>query len=240
ISSHALWTRKIRLGTYGIPPTRGCASILPPQPRQERRNPMRRALYLFVPSLTGCVLVASLVSICLGVYGPPSVPAADGSPLDTVGGQRRDPSRVQIGIASWDGRKFQRRRTASGERYNMSQPTAAHRTVPLGTQAVVTNLANGRTVRVRINDRGPHTRHRLLDLSYAAARQLAMVRTGIAMVQVEFLETVPCLAPRPGRPSAAWREPPRILLADLTRQEPPGVAPRAPRRRDLTSVFPYG
>jgi len=201
---------------------------------------MRRALYLFVPSLTGCVLVASLVSICLGVYGPRSVPAADGSPLDTVGGQRRDPSRVQIGIASWYGRKFQRRRTASGERYNMSQPTAAHRTVPLGTQAVVTNLANGRTVRVRINDRGPHTRHRLLDLSYAAARQLAMVRTGIAMVQVEFLETVPRLAPRPGRPSAAWRELPRVLLADLTRLEPPGVAPRAPRRRDLTSVFPYG
>src|SRR5262249_52429359 len=188
VPSHALWTRKIRPGPCGIPPTRGCSSILPPHPRQERRNPMRRALPLFVPSLTGCVLVASLVSTCLGVYGPRSVPASDGSPPATLGVQPLLPSRVQIGIASWYGRKFQRRRTASGERYDMSQPTAAHRTAPLGTQAVVTNVANGRTVRVRINDRGPHTRHRLLDLSYEAARQLAMVRAGIAMVQVEFLE----------------------------------------------------
>jgi rare lipoprotein A len=79
--------------------------------------------------------------------------------------------------------------------------------VPLGTQAVVTNLANGRTVRVRINDRGPHTRHRLLDLSYEAARQLAMVRAGIAMVQVEFLEPVLRLEQCPGRAKAALREP---------------------------------
>src|SRR5215510_6263592 len=168
---------------------------------------MRRALHLFVPSLTGCVLVASLVATCIGVYGLRYVPASDESQKNPLGGQGLDPCRVQIGIASWYGRKFQRRRTASGERYEMSQPTAAHRTVPLGTQAVVTNLANGRTVRVRINDRGPHTRHRLLDLSYEAARQLAMVRAGIAMVQVEFLEPVLRLAQRPGRARAALREP---------------------------------
>jgi rare lipoprotein A len=94
---------------------------------------------------------------------------------------------VQIGLASWYGRRWQGQLTASGARYDRSQLTAAHRTVPLGTQAVVTNLANGHVVRVRITDRGPHTRHRLLDLSYKAARRLAMVRTGAARVKVEFL-----------------------------------------------------
>ena len=100
---------------------------------------MRRALPLVVPSLTGCVLVARLVSLGIGVYGPRSVPASDGAPPDTVGGQGRDPSRVHIGIASWDGRTLQRRWTASGARDDLSQPTAAQRTAPLGTQAVVTN-----------------------------------------------------------------------------------------------------
>jgi rare lipoprotein A len=94
---------------------------------------------------------------------------------------------VQIGLASWYGRRWQGRPTASGERYDRHQLTAAHRTAPLGTQAVVTNLANGYMVRVRINDRGPHTRHRILDLSYEAARRLDMVRTGAVRVKVEFL-----------------------------------------------------
>ena len=78
------------------------------------------------------------------------------------------------GLASWYGRRWQGRPTASGERYDRHQLTAAHRTAPLGTQAVVTNLANGYTVRVRINDRGPHKRHRILDLSYEAARRLGL------------------------------------------------------------------
>jgi rare lipoprotein A len=90
-------------------------------------------------------------------------------------------------MASWYGRQWQGRLTASGARYNRHQPTAAHRTAPLGTQAVVTNLANGRVVRVRITDRGPHTRQRILDLSYEAARRLDIIRTGAARVKVEFL-----------------------------------------------------
>jgi rare lipoprotein A len=148
---------------------------------------MKRALPLFVPSLTGCVLVASLVFGCPDVDGAQGGRTADGSPLATARTKPRPPSRVQIGLASWYGRRWQGRPTASGERYDRHQLTAAHRTAPLGTQAVVTNLANGYTVRVRINDRGPHTRHRILDLSYEAARRLDMVRTGAARVKVEFL-----------------------------------------------------
>ena len=148
---------------------------------------MKRALPLFVPSLTGYVLVASLVLCCLDVSSAQAGPLADGPPPATVGTKPRPPSRVQIGMASWYGRRWQGRPTASGERYDRHQPTAAHRTAPLGTQAVVTNLANGHTVRVRINDRGPHKRHRILDLSYEAARRLDMVRTGAARVKVEFL-----------------------------------------------------
>ena len=155
---------------------------------------MKRDLPLFVPSLTGCVLVASLVFCCPDVYGALAGPLADGPPLATLGTKPRSPSRVQIGLASWYGRRWQGRPTASGERYDRHQPTAAHRTAPLGTQAVVTNLANGHTVRVRINDRGPHKRHRILDLSYEAARRLDMVRTGAARVKVEFLAASPPFA----------------------------------------------
>jgi rare lipoprotein A len=155
---------------------------------------MKRALPLFVPSLTGCVLVASLAFCCPDVDGAQAGRAADGSPRATAGTKPLSPARVQIGLASWYGRRWQGRPTASGERYDRHQPTAAHRTAPLGTQAVVTNLANGHTVRVRINDRGPHTRHRILDLSYEAARQLDMVRTGAARVKVEFLAASPPFA----------------------------------------------
>ena len=155
---------------------------------------MKRDLPLFMPSLIGCVLVASLVFCCPDVYGALAGPAADGSPPATSGPKPLPPSRVQIGMASWYGRRWQGRPTASGEHYDRHQPTAAHRTAPLGTQAVVTNLANGHTVRIRINDRGPHTRHRILDLSYEAARRLDMVRTGAARVKIEFLAASPPFA----------------------------------------------
>jgi len=184
---------------------------------------MRRALALVVPPLTGCVLLVSLVSAGIGIYGPRAVPAADGPPPVTAGGQPLPPSRMQIGIASWYGRTFQGHLTASGEIYDMYQPTAAHRTAPLGIQAMVTNLANGHAVRVRINDRGPHKRRRLLDLSYEAARQLDMVRAGIARVQVEFLEAVPRLTQRPVMSIATWRDPWRATPAGQTRTGPPGV-----------------
>jgi rare lipoprotein A len=89
-------------------------------------------------------------------------------------------------MASWYGKGFHGRLTASGEVYDMYQVTAAHRTADLGTYALVTNLENGQAVRLRINDRGPFKRNRILDLSYEAARQLDMVRAGSVHVKVEF------------------------------------------------------
>jgi rare lipoprotein A len=155
---------------------------------------MTRAWPLCVPSLTGWLLVASLIFGCSDVSMALTRPGADGPPSPAVGTYTLPPARVQTGMASWYGRRWQGRPTASGERYDRHQLTAAHRTAPLGTQAVVTNLANGHVVRVRITDRGPHTRHRILDLSYEAARQLDMIRTGAARVKVELLATSPPLA----------------------------------------------
>lgn len=88
------------------------------------------------------------------------------------------------GQASWYGSDFQGSPTASGEPFNMNAFTAAHRTLPLGSYARVRNLDNGRSVVVRINDRGPHARRRTIDLSYAAAREIEMVAEGTAPVEV--------------------------------------------------------
>lgn len=94
---------------------------------------------------------------------------------------------VETGTASWYGRKFHGRKTANGEIYNMHALTAAHRTLPMNTWLLVTNLTNNKTVTVRINDRGPFARGRILDLSYAAAKQIRMVEPGTARVKITAL-----------------------------------------------------
>ncbi len=91
----------------------------------------------------------------------------------------------QIGKASWYGPRFHGKKTASGKRFNQYALTAAHRRLPLGTQVKVTNLSNGKTVKVKINDRGPHHRGRIIDLSRAAAQRLSM--GGVARVSIEVL-----------------------------------------------------
>jgi rare lipoprotein A len=91
----------------------------------------------------------------------------------------------QRGIASWYGRQFQGNRTASGERYDMFAMTAAHPTLPIPSYARVTNTRDGRTVIVRINDRGPFVRDRVIDLSYAAATRLGLASAGSGEVQIE-------------------------------------------------------
>jgi len=106
-------------------------------------------------------------------------PLSDGSP--SVAGFR------QLGRASWYGRFFHGRLTANGERYDMHALTAAHRTLPLGSYVRVTNPATDRSVIVRINDRGPFARGRIIDLSMAAAHALGMQRAGTASVKIEGL-----------------------------------------------------
>jgi|SRR5579884_207451 len=97
--------------------------------------------------------------------------------------------KYQVGKASWYGRVFQHHRTASGEPYDMNDLTAAHRTLPLGSWVKVTNLKNDRSVMVRINDRGPVMKSRIIDLSYGAAKMLGMGSSGISSVRLDVVDT---------------------------------------------------
>jgi rare lipoprotein A len=127
------------------------------------------------------------------------------------------------GVASWYGRDFHGLSTSSGETYNMHAMTAAHTTLPLPTWVEVTNLANGEHVIVKVNDRGPFVDNRLIDLSYAAALKLDMVRNGTARVEVRALGAAPddvppvtvAAAPAPVLPASA---------AGLATDAPAGVA----------------
>ena len=96
-------------------------------------------------------------------------------------------SSIAGGVASWYGREFAGHRTANGERFDPSDYTAAHRTLPFGSRVRVTNAA-GKSVVVRINDRGPFSGHRVIDLSQAAAAELGLVRSGSGRVQLALLD----------------------------------------------------
>ena len=109
---------------------------------------------------------------------PPAPPAKPAPPRASV----------QTGKASWYGDAHHGKKTASGEAYDMAELTAAHRALPLGTRVRVVNLENGRSVVVRINDRGPFVRGRIIDLSRAAARELGHLGAGVFTVRIEVLE----------------------------------------------------
>jgi rare lipoprotein A len=109
---------------------------------------------------------------------------------------------VEIGVASWYGPGFHGRPTSSREIFDMKDLTAAHRTLPFGTYVMVTNLASDRSVVVRINDRGPFKRGRIIDLSYAAACVLGLIGPGTARVRVEVLKGFH--PPSGPGPSAVW------------------------------------
>ena len=116
---------------------------------------------------------------------------------------KRQRVRDHVTTASWYGWGFARRRTASGEPFNPMALTAAHKTLPLGSRVRVTNLKNGRSVVVRINDRGPYHGDRGIDVSKEAARQLRMVTQGVAKVKLEELPTTRDEIPVPTA-MAAW------------------------------------
>jgi rare lipoprotein A len=126
------------------------------------------------------------------------------------------------GVASWYGPTFHGGNTSSGEPYNMYGMTAAHKTLPLPTYARVTNLANGRSVVVRINDRGPFVANRIIDLSYTAAARLDMLRDGTAMVEVRAL-------------SPGTREAPAVISAASTPTAP--APPASPLLYVQTGAF---
>src|SRR6266403_4182138 len=117
----------------------------------------------------------------------PSSPETEQAPSTEVIPAPSQPTMMETGLASWYGPKFHGKRTASGEVFNQEKFTAAHRTLPWGSRVKVTNLANGKSVDVRINDRGPFGKGRIIDVSRASARALGMVGRGITTVRVECL-----------------------------------------------------
>jgi len=100
------------------------------------------------------------------------------------------PKGVQYGIASWYGKDFHGKPTSSGEIYDMYQLTCAHNTLPLGTMVMVTHMENGKSVELKVNDRGPFVKDRIIDLSYAAAQIIGMYEKGTAYVKVETVGPV--------------------------------------------------
>jgi rare lipoprotein A len=133
-------------------------------------------------------VAATLVfATALGAAPGNSTPdSRKGTPGQTQEAKPTPKRKPQVGKASWYGRVFQSHRTASGEPYDMYDLTAAHRTLPLGSWVKVTNLKNDRSVVVRINDRGPVAHGRIIDLSYSAAKTLAM--RGVDRVRLEVLD----------------------------------------------------
>ena len=121
-----------------------------------------------------------------------------------VGGRwyypEHDPDYEAVGVASWYGRDFHGRPTANGEIFDMNRMSAAHKTLPLPSVVEVTNLENGRRIRVRVNDRGPFAHGRVIDMSRAAARRLGFEQNGLARVRVRYLAPAVLAgrAPRPG------------------------------------------
>lgn len=123
----------------------------------------------------GLALVAVTASAC-----------ASTKPTRTTTGVPAPGTRI-VGLASWYGQRHQGHATASGELYDTGKLTAAHRTMPFGTRLRVTNAENGRTVVVRVNDRGPWVNDRVLDVSQAAAKTLGMVGGGVTKVEIVVL-----------------------------------------------------
>jgi len=143
--------------------------------------------------LLGFILVVLALSMSQGcsVSGVSNSSLQDRSgPLNVieVASRSDEPANVLIGSASWYGPGFHGKKTASGELFDQTKLTAAHKTIPLGRKARVTNLTNGKSVEVLINDRGPYIAGRLIDLSQAAAKALGMIDNGIANVHVELLQ----------------------------------------------------
>lgn len=123
------------------------------------------------------LLVLPLAIPCVSAYGKSAFTKRD----------RALRNHHNIGVASWYGRGFHGRKTASGKHFNMHEYTAAHKSLPLGTRVRVTNLKNGKDVIVNISDRGPYVKGRTIDLSYAAARSIGMIENGLARVRVEVI-----------------------------------------------------
>jgi len=155
---------------------------------------------------------------------------------------RLEPYRAR-GIASWYGRRYHGKQTSSGEIYDMYAMTAAHTTLPIPSYARVTNLANGRSVVVRVNDRGPFVDGRIIDLSYTAAHRIGVLAGGSAMVEVESIipdTSGTFAASRPRAPARSAPEPAPVAATrepDLPAAPPPASSPPIPVAADAGGYY---
>lgn len=140
---------------------------------------LRRTANLSRRSATLMVAIAFSATV---IASPPPKPSVTSGPTSALYAHHW----FQVGKASWYGRAFQGKRTATGERFDMNALTCAHRTLPLGSWLRVTNLRNHKSTFVRVNDRGPYEPNTILDLSYAAAQKLGVL--GKAQVRVERIQ----------------------------------------------------
>jgi rare lipoprotein A len=156
----------------------------PPSPPAEPKPALERP-WVPVPGEEGAELEAGIDSaqVSASEVPPPQFEVTDPAKISTK-------NAYQVGRASFYGKRFHGRRTAKGDIFDVTRMTAAHRVLPLGTVIKVTNLENGRIVELEVNDRGPFSRRRVLDVSLEAARRLDMVRKGSAKVMIEIVKAV--------------------------------------------------
>jgi rare lipoprotein A len=179
-------------------------------------------------SLAACASVRPEYATHLPSHSPRVVPGGGGYKVGApyqVGGvwytPREQPDYDQVGVASWYGEQFNLKPTANGEIFDKSVPSAAHPTLPLPSIVEVTNLDNGRKLRVRVNDRGPYVAGRIIDLSEEAARELGYERAGLARVRVRYVGPAPLYGSdsiryakveTPRRPTASARPQPTAKI----------------------------
>ena len=165
--------------------TSACQAVLEPQPAA---LPQPAELHPIAPPSRAEAAAAARRAAAI----PELAPGPPAAALAAVEAARARPERavLETGIASWYGPGFAGRPTASGEIFDPLDMTAAHPELPLGTEVVVVNLANGREARLRINDRGPFIGDRVIDVSKAAAKALGFYYTGLAEVRLELVEPV--------------------------------------------------
>ena len=137
------------------------------------------------------VISLSFLLLCGLPFGCSKKKVHVSTPMGTSPGSSSQKLEETVGYASWYGDPYHGRRTSNGETYNKFEMTAAHRTLPFDSVVKVNNLENGKETTVRINDRGPFVKDRIIDLSYAAARSIDMVGPGTAKVRLELLKVVP-------------------------------------------------
>jgi len=160
------------------------------------------------------ILALGILSVVTGLICCPACSARGSGPPPVTGlpAGSADLPPYQEGIASWYGKKFHRKRTSNGEIYNMDRLTAAHRLLPFHTYVLVENLNNNRQVTVRINDRGPFVKGRIIDLSRRAAERIGILEEGTAPVRLYLLKT-PAAAPEsPPAPTDREETPVRYTI----------------------------